>query len=184
MVKTDLSRYNNFWYKPGASFLKRAIWYIVNASVFNSHFPFNSIKIFLLKFFGAQVGKGVVIKPRVNIKYPWNISIGSYVWVGEGVWLDSLTTINIGSNSCISQGAMLICGNHNYKKATFDLMIGEIILEEGVWIGTGGIVCGGVSCKSHSVLTAGSVTSSNLEPYSVYRGNPAIKLNDRIIAAD
>ena len=182
MLKTDLSKYNNYWYKSGASVLTRILWYCTNAFILNSACPFNSIKIFFLKTFGATVGTNVVIKPRVNIKYPWNISIGDNAWIGERVWLDSLGKINIGANSCISQGAMLICGNHNYKKSSFDLIVGDIILEEGVWIGTGAIVCAGVICKSHSVLTAGSVATDNLEAYSIYQGNPALKIKDRIIS--
>ena len=181
MQKTDLSKYNNLWYKTGASLPIRASWYFINASVINTPCPFNFLKIILLKMFGGQVGKNVTIKPRVNIKYPWNISIGDNAWIGEKVWLDSLGKINIGANSCLSQGAMLISGNHNYKKSTFDLIVGDINLKEGVWIGAGAIVCGGVTCKSHSVLTAGSVASNDLEAYSIYQGNPAVKIKDRVI---
>lgn len=132
--------------------------------------------------FGAKVGRYVVIKPMVNIKYPWNICIGNNVWLGEKVWLDSLGKIVIGDNCCISQGAMLITGNHNYKKTTFDLIVKDIILEEGVWIGAGAMVCAGVICKSHAMLTAGSVAAKNLDSYSVYQGNPATKTKDRIIS--
>jgi putative colanic acid biosynthesis acetyltransferase WcaF len=181
MLSTDLSKFNNSWYNPGASWFVRAFWYCINACFFNSYFPFYSIKVFLLRMFGAKVGRNVVIKPKVNIKYPWNISIGDNVWLGENVWLDSLGKIIIGPNTCISQGAMLITGNHNYKKSTFDLMVKDIILEDGVWLGAGAIVCAGVICKSHSMLTAGSVASSDLEPYSIYKGNPAVKIKDRII---
>lgn len=181
MGQTDLSKYNNSWYNPGANWLIRLVWYCINACIINSCFPFSSVKVFFLKMFGATVGKNVVIKPYVNIKYPWNISIGDNVWIGENVWLDSLGKIIIGNNACISQRAMLICGNHNYKKTTFDLMVGDICLENGVWIGTGAIVCGGVTCKSHAMLSAGSVASDNLDEYSVYQGNPAIKIKERII---
>lgn len=182
MFKTDLSKFNNSWYNPGALWLTRIMWYCANATFFNSYFPFYSIKIFLLRMYGAKVGRGVVIKPKVNIKYPWNITIGDNAWIGENVWLDSLGKINIGANSCLSQGAMLITGNHNYKKSGFDLMVGDIILDEGTWIGTGAIVCAGVTCKSHSVLAAGSVATGNLEAYSIYKGNPAAKIKDRIIS--
>lgn len=181
MQKTDLSKYNNSWYDPGVSWLTGAFWYLINSTLFCSGCPFNFLKIFFLKSFGARVGKGVVIKPRVNIKYPWNISIGNHVWIGEKVWLDSLGKIKIGDNACVSQGAMLICGNHNYKKSTFDLMVGDIILEEGVWIAAGAMVCGGVTCKSHSVLTSCSVAANDLESYSIYQGNPAMKIKERII---
>lgn len=182
MQKTDLNKFNNSWYNPGASWLTRVLWYCVNAAFFNSYFPFSSIKIFLLKMFGAIVGSGVVIKPKVNIKYPWNITLGDNAWIGENVWLDSLGKIIIGANSCLSQGAMLITGNHNYKKSSFDLMVGDIIVEEGSWIGTGAVVCTGVTCKSHSVLTAGSVATDDLEPYSIYQGNPAVKIKVRNIS--
>ena len=181
MHKTNLSKYDNSWYKPGASWIVRSLWYLMNAFIIDSYCPFNFIKIFLLRLFGAQVGRSVIVKPRVNIKYPWNISIGDNAWIGERAWLDSLAKINIGANACLSQGAMLICGNHNYKKQTFDLMVKGINLEEGVWIGAGAIVCGGVTCHSHSMLSSGSVATGNLEAYSIYQGNPAIKIKDRTI---
>jgi putative colanic acid biosynthesis acetyltransferase WcaF len=125
------------------------------------------------------VGKGVIIKPRVNIKYPWKLTIGNQVWIGENVWIDNLGLVSIGNNVCISQGAMLLCGNHNYKKTSFDLMVGDIVLEEGVWIGAHAVVCPGVKCYSHAVLAVKSVATSNLESYSIYQGNPAMKVKAR-----
>ena len=181
MKTTDLSKYDNSWYNPGNSF-KRGLWYCFNVTfLLNPMNPFSGLKKSVLKLFGAKIGKGVVIKPRVNIKYPWNLEIGNYTWVGEDVWIDSLGKVEIGSNCCISQGALLLSGNHNYKKVKFDLMIGEIKLEDGAWIGAKSIVAGGVICHSHSVLSAGSVTSSNLEAYKIYQGNPAIIVRERKI---
>ena len=104
------------------------------------------------------------------------------MWIGEKVWIDNLAQVDIHSNVCISQGAMLLTGNHNYKSVSFDLVIGSITLEEGVWIGAQAVICPGVSCGSHSILTVGSVASKNLEPYSIYQGNPAIKIRNRIIS--
>ena len=182
-MKTDLSKYNNDWYKPGANLFVRIAWYIFNWAFFVSYCPFNFVKIFLLRMFGAKIGKGVVLKPHINIKYPWKISIGENAWIGENVWLDSLGKITIGANACLSQGALLLCGNHNYKKSSFDLIVNDIILEDGVWIGAKAVVCGGVVAKSHSVLTSGSVATSTLEPYSVYQGNPAVKVKEREITS-
>ncbi len=181
--KTDLSKYNNDWYKPGAPIIIRAIWYLVNWAFFISYCPFNFLKVFFLRMFGAKIGKGVVLKPRINIKYPWRLSIGNYSWIGEGAWIDNLDDVVIGANCCISQGALLLCGNHNFKKSTFDLMTGKIVLEDGAWIGAKSIVCGGVVCKSHAVLTAGSVAVDSLAPYSIYQGNPAVKIKDREITS-
>ena len=181
-MKVDLSKYDNSWYKPGRGKLTRTIWYFVNAVFFgSSFFPASFIKTVLLRLFGAHIGKGVVIKPRVNIKYPWNLSIGDNSWIGEGVWIDNLVNVSIGANCCLSQEALLLCGNHNFKKNTFDLMVGEIILEEGVWIGARSVLAGNTICRSHSVLVLQSVASGELESYTVYRGNPAVEIKKRNI---
>jgi putative colanic acid biosynthesis acetyltransferase WcaF len=182
MIGTDLSKFNNAWYQPGGGSLKRTLWYITNSVFLNSSFPLSPFKIFLLKVFGAKIGKGVVIKPHVNIKYPWRLVIGNYVWIGEYAWIDNLANVVIGDHVCVSQGALLLCGNHNYKKQGFDLITGDINLENGVWIGAKSIVCPGVRCYSHAVLSAGSVATSDLPSYAVYQGNPAKKIRERAIA--
>jgi putative colanic acid biosynthesis acetyltransferase WcaF len=181
MIKTDLSKFNNSWYKPGAGSLKRVLWYLINAVFINSSFPISRFKIFLLKSFGAKIGNGVTIKPHVNIKYPWKLKIGNNVWIGESVWIDNLAHVEVADNVCISQGAFLLCGNHNYKKESFDLMIGEIQLKEGVWIGAKAVVCPGTTCHSHSVLSVSSVATSDLGAYGIYQGNPAKKIRERVV---
>ena len=179
--KTQLSKFNNSWYKPGRGFIVRSLWYIVNTCFINSSQPFSFLRIFLLRLYGAQIGKGVIIKPSVNIKYPWRLKVGNNVWIGENVWIDNLDDITIGDNVCISQGALLLSGNHNYKKSRFDLMIAPIIIEDGVWIGAKAIVTAGTICKSHSVLTVASIAPKLMDAYTVYQGNPAIKIRERII---
>jgi putative colanic acid biosynthesis acetyltransferase WcaF len=180
--KTDLSSYNNHPYHPGGNALKRVLWYYVNVLFFKSSwFPFYGFKVSLLRLFGARIGKGVEIKPCVNIKYPWLLNIGNQVWIGENVWIDNLVMVTIGSDVCISQGALLLTGSHNYKKSTFDLLTGSIILEDGVWIGAGAIVNAGITAASHAVLSSGSVATKNMAAYTVYQGNPAVKVRSRII---
>lgn len=181
-MRINLSRYDNSWYHTGGSITKRFLWYFTNIFfLINPLNPCSGIKVKILRLFGAKIGKGVVIKPSVNIKYPWNLSIGDYTWIGEKVWIDNLVQVTIGSNVCISQGAMLLCGNHNYKKPTFDLMVGEIILDDGSWVGAQSVVCPGVTVHSHAVLGVASVANRDLEAYTIYQGNPAIKVRDRII---
>lgn len=185
MSTTDLSNYNNNWYPPtiGAPAWKRLLWYYTSLVFFESAWlPLSSFKCALLKAFGATIGKGVVIKPRVQIKYPWLLTVGDFSWIGEGVWIDNLTTVQIGAHACLSQGAYLLTGNHNYSKPAFDLMVAPILLEEGVWIGAKAIVCPGITCFSHSVLTAGSIATRNLEAYTIYQGNPALAIKKRTIS--
>lgn len=181
MINVDLSKYNNDWFKPGNKLLI-FIWMLTSALIFRTTLPIPSvIKSIVLKIFGAQLGYGVVIKPNVNIKYPWNLSIGNYTWIGEGVWIDNLAKVNIGSNCCISQGAYLLTGNHNYKVQSFDLMVSKINIENGAWVGAKAVVCPSVSLKEASVLTVGSIATKDLDAFGIYQGNPAIKIKERII---
>jgi putative colanic acid biosynthesis acetyltransferase WcaF len=183
-MKTDLSRFDNRWYRPGPLW-KRGLWYVCNIVFFkNPMFPLSGLKCAILRLFGAKVGRGVVIKPSVNIKYPWKLRIGDYTWVGEGVWIDNLDSVVIGAHCCLSQGALILSGNHNYKKPAFDLLLRPIVLEDGVWIGAKSIVTQGVICHSHSMLVSGSVASSSLEANGIYRGNPAVKVKDRVISGE
>lgn len=182
---TRLDRYDNSWYSPGANSLIRLLWYSTNVLIFNHGFlPVSGLKVLLLRWFGASVGTGVVIKPSVNIKYPWHLTIGNYAWIGEEVWIDNLCPVSIGPHVCISQGALLLTGNHNYKVSTFDLMVGEIHLREGVWVGARAMVCPGVKADSHAVLTAGSVATQNLDAWTVYQGNPATAVKSRTSVSD
>lgn len=180
-MKVDLRTFDNRWYIPG-KVLPRLLWFFVNGLILQNPLnPSSHLKIVFLKLFGAKIGKGVVIKPGVNIKYPWNLSIGNYCWIGEKVWIDNLAQVTIENHVCLSQGAMLVCGNHNYKKQSFDLLLGNIYIESGVWVASKAIVCPGTTLKSHSVLTVASIANSDLEAYSIYQGNPAIKIRDRNI---
>ena len=181
MSKVDLSKFNNDWYQPGGSSIKRLIWYFANACFFKSSFPINALKVFLLKLFGAKLSDGVVIKPGVNIKYPWKLSIGANTWIGENVWIDNLDEVSIGKNCCISQGAMLLCGNHNYKKVSFDLIVKPIVLKDGAWVGAKATVCPCVTMEEHSILTVGSILTSNAEAFGIYSGNPALLKRKRVI---
>jgi putative colanic acid biosynthesis acetyltransferase WcaF len=183
-VKVDLASYDNRWYSPGAGLAVRLGWYLVNALLFDSWLlPVSGVKRRLLRLFGCQLGEGVVIKPRVNIKYPWRLSLGDHVWIGEGVWIDNLAQVTLGSHVCLSQDALLLTGNHDYKDPRFGLKIGEIALADGVWIGARATVCPGVRVGENCVLSVGSVLTRDAEPGGVYAGNPAQRVRERRIAA-
>ena len=180
--RADLSRFNNADFPLGAGIMKRTLWYITNALFFiNPLFPFRSPKPVLLRLFGAKVGKGVVIHPGVNIKFPWKLSVGDHVWIGQRAWLDNIDMLTVQSNVVISQGAMLILGSHDYKKPDYPTLSGPVVLEEGSWVGAGAMVLGGVTLRSHSLLSAGSVTGTSLKAYTIYRGNPALPVRDRVM---
>ena len=179
--KVDKSTYNNDWYQPGSK-IKRILWFLISPIFINNHFfPITSVKVWILKAFGAKIGRKLTLKPGVNIKYPWFLEVGDYVGIGENVWIDNLAKVSIGNQVSISQGAYLLTGNHDYTSPTFDLMIKGIELEDGVWIGAKSIVGPGVKAHSHAVLGAGSVLTQDMEAYTIYFGNPAKKIKERVI---
>ena len=166
----------------GASKIKQITWYFINIIFFkNSLNVISFTKTSLLKAFGARIGKSVLIKPSVNIKYPWKLKLGDHCWIGEGVWIDNLSEVVVGNNVTISQGALLLTGSHNHTKETFDFISLPITMEDGVWIGARAIVLGGVVCKSHSILGVNTVAEKDLEPYTIYKGNPSIPVIKRNI---
>lgn len=179
----NLSSFSSSNFDKGAGKLKITLWYFVNALFVRASWnPFMGIKIYLLKVFGAKIGKGLVIKNNVTIKFPWKLTIGDDVWIGENAWIDNLDKVTIGNNVCISQGALLLTGNHDYTRSTFDYRNAPITVEDGAWIGAKTVVCPGVIVHSHAILTVGSIATKDLEAYSIYQGNPATKVRERRMA--
>ena len=163
--------------------VKEGIWLVVGLVLFRlCPFSFSALKRVVLRAFGATIGKNVTIKPRVNITFPWKLSVGDHVWLGEECWLLNLERIIIASNVCISQRTVLCTGSHNYKKSTFDLITRPIKVEDGAWVGAGCWVGPGVTLGSHAVLTLGSVATKNLAANGIYQGNPAVLVKQRIVS--
>jgi putative colanic acid biosynthesis acetyltransferase WcaF len=162
--------------------LRYALWLLTSNIFFLTNIPYpNKFKVTILKLFGGKIGNKVVIKPWVKIKFPWMLTLGNAVWLGESVWIDNISAVSIGNNVCISQDALLITGNHNYSSRFFELISKPIIIEDGVWICAKCIVVGGVTIHSHAVLAINSLTSKDLKSYSIYSGNPAVFIKNRII---
>ena len=163
--------------------IAKLIWEFFGKPLFSSCFPGTYWRKFILRIFGAKIGKGGKLKINIKISEPWNLSIGDYCWIGEDVWIDNIAQVNIGNRVCISQGAYLCTGNHNYKKDLFNLILGKIIIEDDCWIAAKSIVAPGSVLKKGSVSSLGSVVSGILQEDGIYKGNPAklVKLkNDNL----
>jgi len=181
-MNVDLSTYRPTGFDRGAGRLKEALWLVVSLVLFRlCPFSFSALKRLILRAFGARIGRNVTIKPQIKITFPWKLTIGDHVWLGEECWLLNLERITIGNNVSISQRAFLCTGNHNYKSPIFDLITKPVVVDNGAWIGAGAWVGPGVKVGTHAVLTAGSVATKDLEPFGIYRGNPAIYLRERVI---
>ena len=181
-MNVDLSKFSTGTFDRGAGPLKEGLWILASQFLFRlCPFKLSGLKCAVLRAFGAKVGRGVVIKPRVTITFPWKLTLGDHVWLGEECWLLNLAPILIENHVCISQRAFLCTGNHDYKSPTFDLITKDISVESGAWIGAGAFVGPGVRVGSHAVLAAGSVATKNLEPFGIYQGNPAVLIKQRMI---
>ena len=133
----------------------------------------------IASYLRGKIGKSVVIKPRVNIKYPWKLSIGDCSWIGEGVWIDNIELVNVGDNCCISQGVYFCTGNHNWSDSRFSLVVKPITIVSQAWVGAFSIIGPGVTVAEGTVITAGSAVTKDTIPWTVYTGNPAVAVKNR-----
>jgi putative colanic acid biosynthesis acetyltransferase WcaF len=172
--RVHLSGFDNSWFSPGRPLLTRIAWVAVSALFFQSWVPWPSrMKRSILALFGSDVGPGLVLKPRVTIKYPWRLKVGCDCWIGEGAWLDNLGEVSLGDNCCISQGALVETGSHDWTDENFGLIVRPVVVEDGVWIGARALVLPGSTVREGAVVAAGSVFSGTAHAWTVYRGNPA-----------
>lgn len=174
MRLVDLQHYDNSWYRPGGSVFKRALWMLLGQPVLSSAWlPGSELRVRLLRAFGARIGARVVIKPAVRVKYPWHLEIGDDCWIGEDCWIDNLTTVRLGCNVCISQGAYFCTGNHDWSDPHFGLRVEPIELGEGSWAGARSLLMPGTVLGSYAVAAAGAVVRGTIPDFEVHAGNPA-----------
>ena len=181
----NLAAYDNSWYHPGRPFWIQAAWFFVGLPLMRCQLiPSSGFRRVLLRMFGAAVGSGVVIKPGVRVKYPWRLRVGDHSWIGEDVWLDNLGDIEIGSNVCISQGAYLCTGNHDWSDPAFGLRTGFIRIKDGAWIGAKVVICLDVCVAEGAVAAAGSVVMRSIGEREIWVGNPAAQWSVRRIRTE
>lgn len=170
----DLGSFNTGDFRRGASSLKEALWQVVEALFFSSFLPGSAWRRAVLRVFGAEIGAAVVIKPRVRVKFPWRLKIGDRSWIGESVWIDNLAKVDIGSDVCISQGAYLCTGSHNWSKTGFDLIVAPISIRSKAWVCAMARVSPGCVIEEGAILGLGAVATKRLNAWSIYQGNPAL----------
>ena len=191
MCSSDLGETRNQWvslgafrvgnYTPGRSAVVCGLWYAVSLVVFQSGwFPIYGLKRWLLRVFGANVGRAVVIKPHVRIKFPWRCQIGDDCWIGEDVWIDNLADVRIENDVCLSQGVYLCTGSHDHRSITFDLISKPIVIEDQAWIAARSMILQGVTVGRGAVVAAGSVVTSEVPSGTIVAGSPCRVIGERI----
>ncbi|MDZ4816245.1 MAG: WcaF family extracellular polysaccharide biosynthesis acetyltransferase [Verrucomicrobiota bacterium] len=179
-----MSRVRNDLFKPtmvrGRSILVEGLWYLIKVVFLLSSLPWpNDLKLTLLRLFGATVGKGVIIRPRVNITFPWKLEIGNHSWIGEEVYILNLEFVTIGNHCTISQRAFICTGNHDFRTEDMTYTGKPIVIGDGTWICAQVFVGPGVQIGADSVITAGSVAVSDVPANSISQGNPCVQIGQR-----
>jgi putative colanic acid biosynthesis acetyltransferase WcaF len=128
---------------------------------------------FLLRSFGAKIGRKVIIRPTCEITYPWKVEIGDYSWIGDEVVLYSLGNIKIGSNTVISQRSYICTGSHDYETIDFKIFSKDIIIHNSCWLATDVFIAPGVEITNEVIIGARSSVYKNLTEKGLYKGNPA-----------
>lgn len=158
------------------------IWAIFNSLLFSNSPQFMfKFRVFLLRLFGAKIGKNVLIRSSVVITYPWKLEIGDNTWIGEGCYLYNLAQITIGSNVSIAHRNFFNTGGHDYNKTTFDIFAKPILIEDECWITSEVYISPGVTIGKGTVVGVRSLVFNDLPTGMVCYGNPAKPIKEREI---
>ena len=175
----DLSLYSTPTGWRCGSPVQRILWIPFCRPLVASWIPGTFWRHILLRLFGASIGSGGRIKPRVCITAPWNLTIGDHCWLGEELWIDNLAKVVIGDHVCLSQGAYLCTGNHDFRSGQFDLRLGPITVHSQAWIAAQSVLGPGVTVGAGAIVSLGAVALADVPAYSIVRGNPAAVINQR-----
>lgn len=184
MSETELKVGNE--YKRTLSYknrLARAIWNIVYILLFRPFFP-NALKNwrkFVLKIFGAKIGKKTNVHSSAKIWAPWNLIIGNNTSIGNHVNIYNTGNIIIGNNVIISAGAFLCTPSHDISNPAFPMIPSTIIIKDCAWIATEAFVGPKVTIGEYAVIGARACVFKDVEPWAVVGGNPAVFLKRRTI---
>lgn len=179
--QVDLSKYNfSFGIKNK---VKRFTWNLFYWILFR---PFNLVlfrgwRAFILRLFGAKIGKNANIYASVKIWAPWNLEIGNFSSIGPQVDCYNQGKIKIGHHSIISQKTYLCASSHDFTLPDFPLILRPIIIESQVWVAADAFIAPGVRIGEGAVVGARTAVFKDVEKWTVVGGNPAIYIKDRVM---
>ena len=145
---------------------------------------FHRWRIFILNLFGAKVSNSAYVYSSVKIWAPWKLEMRAFASLGPEVRCYNIATVSIGRKTVVSQGVHLCTGSHDYIQPAFPLIARPITILDRAWICADAFVGPGVTIGEGAVLGGAAATASNLEPWTVYSGNPAVSKRTRPIIVD
>lgn len=175
----DLTKAGLGNFKRTRSKFVEALWILIEFLLVSNPLQVSSgVRAWALRAFGARIGANVLLRPRLRVKFPWNLEIGDNCWIGEGVWIHNQGLVTIEDNVVISQETFITTGSHDIY-GTMDLVVEPVVIRRGAWVTTRCIVLQGVELGENAVVTPGSVVHKSLPPAGIYGGNPAKFIRER-----
>jgi len=176
----DLRSYDQSDFDRGRSGGFILLWWLVQAIVFPlTLHSMSGVRAEVLRWFGAKIGNGVIIRPTARFTYPWKIEIGDWSWIGDDVVFYSLDRIVVGDHVVISQKSYLCTGSHDFRMSSFDLKTGVIQIGNGAWIAADCFIGPDVTIGSNTVVGTRSTVLKSLASDKVCWGNPCKARSDR-----
>ncbi|PWQ98821.1 colanic acid biosynthesis acetyltransferase WcaF [Leucothrix arctica] len=181
MCDQDLSKFKLSSNFRGKSVFHVQFWWLIQSTLFACSPQFMyGWRRYLLRLFGAKIGKGVIIRPSARITYPWKLSIGDYSWIGDHVDLYSLGDIRVGKNAVVSQKSYLCTGSHDYQSDSFDIYQKPIVIEDEAWLATDVYIAPGVTIGKGAVIGARSSVFKDMPAGMICVGSPAVPVKKRV----
>jgi len=184
-IYQDLSRFRVPKGFRGRSAVTVQLWWLVQATLFRiTPDVLYGWRSFLLRLFGARIGKNVRIRASARVTYPWKLTVGDHVWVGDDCVLYNLGEIVLGSHVALAHHIYLCTGLHDYTRLDFAIGQKPVRIEDEVWICNDVFVAPGVTVKRGAIVGARSTVLHDLPEGMICHGNPAKAVRARIVAAD
>jgi putative colanic acid biosynthesis acetyltransferase WcaF len=166
----DLLAFSGNWHSSGSRLIYLVSWFITQHLIFKSVLLPTALRPLILRFFGASIGRNVVIRRGVKVHFPWKLVVGDNCWLGEEVWFINHERVTLGSNVCISQRSIICSGGHDYRSASLEYAHKPIEIKDGAWVCLDAKVLPGVTIGECSVVSAGEVARISIPDYSILVG--------------
>jgi putative colanic acid biosynthesis acetyltransferase WcaF len=138
----------------------------------------SALRVNVLRLFGAEIGTGVIFRPRTRVRFPWKLHIGDRSWIGEGVWFHNQDHVWIGRDVVISQETFITTGSHAHR-TDMALITRPVRVADGAWITTRCVVLGGAKVGSSSVVAPMSVVAGEIPANTVIRNVTSSEMKAR-----
>ncbi|OBA86171.1 acetyltransferase [Mycobacteriaceae bacterium 1482268.1] len=168
--RRSLAGFTGSGYDKGRGLMTQIAWYAISDLLVTRWWCPARLRTLVLRAFGAQIGKGTLIRHRVRLHWPWKLAVGTNSWIGEGTWILNLEQVTIGDDVCISQDVLLCTGSHDRRSPTFEFDNAPICVGDGAWIATRATVLRGVVIGDDAVVGATALVTSDVPAGALVHG--------------